>query len=1404
MEVGIDITERRKAEKWLMRSNRALRTISACNQVQIHSTSEEELLKNVCKVIVEEGGYKMAWVGYAEQDDDKTVKPVSSYGFEQGYLESINITWADTERGQGPTGTAIRTGKPSSCRNMLDDSNFAPWREEAIRNGYSSSLVIPLILDGKTFGAISIYSVEPNAFDSEEVNLLNELADDLTFGILAIRDRIERQRAEEKLRSVSQYTRSLIEASLAPLVTISKEGIITDVNEATEKSTGLVREKLIGTDFSDYFAEPEKAREGYQKVLNEGIVLDYPLTILHKSGKTIDVLYNATIYKNSKGEIEGVFAAARDITEMKKAEEKAKEAFKLYRVLFENMEDGLLLTAPDGRIFDANPAATRILGFSREEIINIGRSGVIDITDPKLQPFVERRKNVGYASDELTLLCKDGSKKPGDISSRIFYNEKGEAFTSLIFRDITERKRTEKELIHLASFPKMNPNPILEINHSNQITFINTVLTNLINELDLKDAEFFIPDNIDEIKGMLKEDYAKTIQKEVIINNRYFEQIICSAPGLETIRIYGREITEYRHAELKIKESEAGLKEAQRLAKIGNWSWELQTGELKWSDELYNITGRDKNKKPPSFEETRNYYTPESLNIRNEAVKKSMELGVNTTYDSEMIRVDNQKHIWVQTIIKVEKDDSGKVTKLFGTAQDITERKEAERRANESYLLYRLIFENSEDGVILSSPDGRIHDTNPAATRILGFSREEFLKIGREGIVDPSEVNFKKLLEKRAFNGYASGELTLISKNGGKILTDISTRIFHNEKGETFTNIIFRDITERKNAEKLIRESEEQYRMLIDNSPFCIHQLNLKGELISMNDAGLKMMCVENESDIKGMPYIDAVAKVDKERIGNLLEKALFGESSEFEFTAVNDNIFLSSFVPIKDADGTVMRIMGITQDITERKEADEKLKTLNDEILDLYNNAPCGYHSIDEHGFFTRINDTELKWLGFKKEELVGKKNFVDLLTPSSKTKFNKYFPEFKKNGFIYDLEMELKRKNGSTFFVNVNATAVYDEAGNYKYSRSSMFDITSRKIAEEKLSQAETNWKETFNAISDQICLLESDGSIIQCNESMLKNIGATEDTIKGRKCFELMHGTKTFLDDCPYSKMMKSKKREINELKMDGKYFSVSVDPIVDANGKISGAVHIIRDITDRKIAEEQMRELAHHIQVIREEERTTLSRTLHDSFGQSLTGMKMEISAIEKKLSKLIDLTNNTGVTEKIKSMKSMIDELAMVTSKMSMELRPNVLDMLGLLPAIEWVVEDFKSKSGINCKLNSKLDKIDIVSEHSTEVFRIIQEALTNIVRHADASFVNINILRENDNIIVEIIDDGKGIKNSDISSPLAFGLLGMNERSSLFGGKIEISGETDKGTKLILYIPERKNAEFKIRNDKNN
>ena len=198
-----DITERRRGEERLRQLNRALRALSSCNHALVRASNELEWIGQLCRLIVEEAGYRLCWVGRSEHDEAKTVRPIAHAGFDEGYLEGAHISWADTERGRGPTGRCIRTGKVVLSNNIATDPLLAPWRAEALRRGYASSIAIPVVVDGQSFGALTIYAAEPDAFADAEEALLTELADDLAYGIAALRARAERNKALEELRALN-------------------------------------------------------------------------------------------------------------------------------------------------------------------------------------------------------------------------------------------------------------------------------------------------------------------------------------------------------------------------------------------------------------------------------------------------------------------------------------------------------------------------------------------------------------------------------------------------------------------------------------------------------------------------------------------------------------------------------------------------------------------------------------------------------------------------------------------------------------------------------------------------------------------------------------------------------------------------------------------------------------------------------------------------------------------------------------------------------------------------------------------------------------------------------------------------------------------------------------------------
>ena len=322
-----DITDRKQAEMEMKRLNRTLRALSKSTQAMLRATDERIYMEEVCRIILEDCGHAMVWIGFAEGDAKKSVRPMVCTGFDESYLETVNVTWADTDRGRGPTGTAIRTGKPSMCRNMLTDPAFTPWREEALKRGYASSLALPMISDGKAIGALTIYSREPDPFTKDEIHLLMELAGDLTYGIMAIRLRSAHAEAEAALHESEERYHSLFESMTEGFalheIIYDERGVpcdyrFLDINPKFEELTGLKREDVIGRLVTEILPdEAPKWVELYGDVALTGksIHFDNYSPVLGRQ-------YEVFAYRPAPGRFATIFM---DITERKRMEKALSE-----------------------------------------------------------------------------------------------------------------------------------------------------------------------------------------------------------------------------------------------------------------------------------------------------------------------------------------------------------------------------------------------------------------------------------------------------------------------------------------------------------------------------------------------------------------------------------------------------------------------------------------------------------------------------------------------------------------------------------------------------------------------------------------------------------------------------------------------------------------------------------------------------------------------------------------------------------------------------------------------------------------------------------------------------------------------------------------------------------------------
>lgn len=308
----------------LQRQNRAYKVLSLCNETLIRAADETSLLEEVCRIIVNDGGYRLAWVGYTEKGGGKIVKPVAQCGYEEGYLDVITITWDETDTGQGPTGTAIRTGQPAHARNIVSDPAYAPWRDEALKHGYASSLVLPMIINSHTLGALNIYAAEPDAFDPEEERLLLQMARDLAYGITTLRVREEWTRNLAELKESREDWQRIFNSISDSVMILDLEQNILAANPATEKKLELPLDRILGRKCYEVFHLLDESAEGcpFKSLIESGGAVATEEMEMETFVGTFMVTVSPIF--DAEGKLSNVLRISRDITDRKLAEEKLR------------------------------------------------------------------------------------------------------------------------------------------------------------------------------------------------------------------------------------------------------------------------------------------------------------------------------------------------------------------------------------------------------------------------------------------------------------------------------------------------------------------------------------------------------------------------------------------------------------------------------------------------------------------------------------------------------------------------------------------------------------------------------------------------------------------------------------------------------------------------------------------------------------------------------------------------------------------------------------------------------------------------------------------------------------------------------------------------------------------------
>ena len=524
----------------------------------------------------------------------------------------------------------------------------------------------------------------------------------------------------------------------------------------------------------------------------------------------------------------------------------------------------------------------------------------------------------------------------------------------------------------------------------------------------------------------------------------------------------------------------------------------------------------------------------------------------------------------------------------------------------------------------------------------------------------------------------------------------------------------------------------------------------------------------------------------------------------EFEYRMIAADgriVWLRDIVSLEVEQEKLTRLKGIMIDITRSKEAEAVLRESEERYRVLVENAPEALVVFDlEQKRFVSVSESATKLFRMSREDLMQ----VGPLDLS---------PEFQPDGTPSAVHAQRIVQEAINWQKPIFEWIHQDAEGNEFpcevwlvrlpspdkiLIRGSIIDITERKKAEANLRESEAKFRAFFESSLDGILLTAPDGSVLMANPAACQIFGMSEQQIcaRGRNGLVDPADSKLF----PWLQERRRHGQVKGELKLlrgDGSFFPAEVSSSIftDARGEERTSI-IIRDITERKKFEKQLqdsyreiRELTEYLQNIREYERRHIAREIHDELGQQLTALKMDVSWLANKI-----ISEDHQVRAKLENLANMLDNTVKTVRRISSELRPSLLDDLGLVAAMDWHLHEFERKFGIRTAFREPKQDIQLSENVKTGLFRIFQESLTNVARHAEAKRVNVTLKENKGELCLTIRDDGRGF-DAETQNHKTLGLLGMKERTSMIGGNYRIKSHIGKGTLVEVTVPLEKQPE---------
>jgi PAS domain S-box-containing protein len=1169
-------------------------------------------------------------------------------------------------------------------------------------------------------------------------------------------------------------------------------------------------------DLVDYENE-QQFRDAFEQ-LSSGKRTTNERRLRRKDGTYITIESNSRMLSDGR-----LMSIVRDITERKIAEAALRASEYNNRMVVENKILGIGWASPDGHVLNANQAFCDILGYKPDELkgLHFGdfthpddAAREFELLDKMVKGEINnyviekryRKKNGNYLWVELNLTSYRNTPT-GNI----------EFFIGII-HDIQEQKQYEEAL--KASEKKLRQvlssygDVFYVIDKKFQIILINEIAEKSLtkawgkpvylgaNILDLIPAESGEPIQ----KSFEKVFNGATIEYElhvpvqglapwVWVTYNPVKDFDGSIIGAYVIT---KDISQRKQMEEELRQSINRFEMISRTTNDAIWEWELETGKL-WGNEthqqLYGLTVNDP---VPSLDMWAARMHPDDREKIVKSQQEALSSGINSFISEYRFNVEGKGYRDIYDRCYIVRNDEGKAIRMMGSLMDITERKQAEASIKESEAKYRAFFESSMDGILLTVPDGRILAANPAACQIYRMTEAEICAAGRYGLVASDDPNLPAYLEERERTGKVKGELIMLRKDGTKFVADITTSIFKDSFGEERTSIIIRDISDRKKMEKELLEAEAKFRNLVEQSLVGVYILQ-DGKYAYVNPTfadifGYDRNELTNNFDIQKLIH-PGYRTLVAEHVRNRVEGKQTSVHYEAEgFRKDGEPVQIEIFGNSTEYRGRPA-IIGTVLDISHRKKTERAIRAAEETRRLIMDSSMDAIVCMDTEGLITIWTPQSEKIFGWKEQEVIGKRLSSIIIPEVYRERHENGLKRYMKTRTNHMmnrlLEFSALKKDGTEFPMELSIVPV--EQDGREFFCGFIRDITERKKAEAEIKKARELSDHIINNLPGVFYLYDQEGNFLRWNKHFEVITGYNSAEITTMLPWQFFEG-----EDVDYIKqriqgvfLTGSNDAEAHFVTKDKQripfYFSAVK---IDYENKPCLLGYGI-DISDRKKAEEELEEsyiairhLSEHLQNIREEERTHIAREIHDELGQQLTVLKMDVSWLNKKLHGA-----DENVKQKLKDLLELMDSTVKTVRRISSELRPSLLDDMGLVPAMEWHLKEFEKRASINAHFKLPSEELSLPDTVKTGLFRIFQESLTNVARHAHAKKVDINLKVEKEKIVLSIKDDGKGFEMEKAKSKRTLGILGMRERSYMMGGTYEVKSKPGKGTKVTVSVP---------------